>query len=154
MGVAAHSPLAKSKFPQGEKKNHRGLGKMSRHFFFFSVFVIIKSSDGIRSRRKGRGDSGLGEGKCPRWALHLPLFWQGNQGEMGNQGNLRGEKCKTKPEKWDRRTRKQKKRIPKGRKVSDAESQLGRWAEGLTCARLPTCHQSARVRTWLCLLLS
>lgn len=153
MGVAAHSPLAKSKFPQGEKKITGALEKCPG-IFFFSVFVIIKSSDGIRSRRKGRGDSGLGEGKCPRWALHLPLFWQGNQGEMGNQGNLRGEKCKTKPEKWDRRTRKQKKRIPKGRKVSDAESQLGRWAEGLTCARLPTCHQSARVRTWLCLLLS
>lgn len=127
MGVAAHSPLAKSKFPQGEKKITGALEKCPG-IFFFSVFVIIKSSDGIRSRRKGRGDSGLGEGKCPRWALHLPLFWQGNQGEMGNQGNLRGEKCKTKPEKWDRRTRKQKKN--ESPKVERLVMQRANWGAG------------------------
>lgn len=59
-GCSSTQSFSKSKFPQ-EKKIHRGLGKMSRHFFF-SVFVIIKSSDGIRSRRKGRGDEGVGGG--------------------------------------------------------------------------------------------
>lgn len=56
-----HSPLVSFKFSQ--KKIHKGLGKTSRHFFF-SVFAIVKSSEGIRSRRKGREDVGM-EGKCP-----------------------------------------------------------------------------------------
>lgn len=68
---------------------------------------------------------------------------------------FKGRKVQNQARKMGQKNKKtKKKRIPKGRKVSDAESQLGRWAEGLTCARLPTCHQSARVRTWLCLLLS
>lgn len=61
-GFVVHSPLVSFKFSQ--KKIHKGLGKTSRHFFFFSVFATVKSSEGIRSRRKGREDVGM-VGKCP-----------------------------------------------------------------------------------------
>lgn len=45
-------------FSQGKtKQNHKGLRKMSR--LFFGVFVIVKSSDWTRSRRKGRKDMGM-----------------------------------------------------------------------------------------------
>lgn len=60
---AVHVPLNKSYvFSRENKTKPQGLRKMSR--LFFSVFVIVKSSDWTRSRRKGRKDMGM-EGKRP-----------------------------------------------------------------------------------------
>lgn len=61
-GFVVHSPLVSFKFSQ--KKKSQGPRKNVQAFFFFSVFAIVKSSEGIRSRRKGREDVGT-EGKCP-----------------------------------------------------------------------------------------
>lgn len=63
------------------------------------------------------------------------FFWQGNQGTR-----VLREKCKTKPERWDRKTTKQKK-IPQSRKVGDTESQVGVLGKGSD--RVPTRSQSA-----------
>lgn len=110
--------------------------------------MIIKSSDGIRSRREGRGDEGVGGGEVSLMGSSSSSFL------AGKSRKFKGRKVQNQARKMGQKNKKTKKQIPQGRKVSDAESQLGRWAEGLTCARLPACHQSARVRTWLCLLLS
>lgn len=101
--VCSTQSFSKSKFSQ--KKIHKGLGKMSRHFF--SVFAIVKSSEGIRSRKKSREDMGT-EGSV-RDGLFIFLFLA----RKSRYWKFKGEKCKTKPEKWDRRTRKQKMNPPR-----------------------------------------
>lgn len=104
MGVAAHSPLASLNFLRGGK-NHRGLGKMSRHFFF-SVFVIIKSSDGIRSRRKGRGDVGAGGGQVSTMGSSSSSFLA--RKSRGN-GKFKGRKVQNQARKMGQKNKKTKK---------------------------------------------
>lgn len=65
----------------------------------------------------------------------------------------KGEKCKTKPERWDRKTGKQKNEPPQSRKVGDTESQLGHWAKEVPVCP-PARRQSIAEKTWLGLVLS
>lgn len=131
-------------FSQGKtKQNHKGLRKMSR--LFFSVSVIVKSSDWTRSRRKGRTDMGR-KGSVLDGLLFMFLFffWQGNQGTRV----LRGEKCKTKPERWDRKTTEQTPKVERW----VTRSQVGCWTKEVT--ECPPALRLLVVKTWLCLVLS
>lgn len=104
-------------FSQGKtKQNHKGLRKMSR--LFFSVFVIVKSSDWTRSRRKGRKDMGM-EGEASLMALlHLPFLFLARKSRY--QGT-KGRKVQNEARKMGQKNKKTKK-IPQSRKVSDRES--------------------------------
>lgn len=120
--------------------------------------MIVKASDWTRSRRKGREDMGMAWGSTldGLFFVFLFLFWQGHQ----DIRVLRGDKCKTKPERWDKKQEKKTKtntkntQISQSRKVGDTENQLGRWAKEVTVCP-PACPLSVlAVKTWLCLVLS
>lgn len=135
-GVAVHVPLVSLSFlrkkqnptkPQGPKKTVQA--------FFFSVFVIVKSSDWTRSRRKAGKTWEWRGGKCPRWVLlRLPLSFLARKSRY--QGT-KGEKCKTKPERWDRKTGKQKTNPPKVERLVIQRANWGTGQRKCPCARPP-----------------
>lgn len=149
-GFVVHSPLVSFKFSQ--KKIHKCLGKTSR-LFFFSVYLQLLNP------LKGSGPGGKA-GKTWGWrgsvrdGLFIFLFLA----RKSRYWKFKGEKSAKPSQKNGTEEQENKKQIPQGRKVSDAERQLGRWAKEVTCAhlptRLPTHHQSAGVRARPCLLLS
>lgn len=118
---------------------------MSR--LFFSVFVIVKSSDWTRSRRKGRKDMGM-EGEASLMALlHLPFLFLARKSRY--QGT-KGRKVQNEARKMGQKNKKTKKSPKVERLVT--ESQVGCWAKEVT--ECPPALRVLAVKTWLCLVLS
>lgn len=66
----------------------------------------------------------------------------------------KGEKCKTKPERRDRKTGKQKMNPPKVERLVIQRANWGTGQRKCPCARPPARRQSIAEKTWLGLVLS
>lgn len=149
-GFVVHSPLVSFKFSQ--KKKSQGPRKNVQAFFFSVYLQLLNPLKG--SDPGGKAGKTWGRRGSVRDGLFIFLFLA----RKSRYWKFKGRKVQNQARKMGQKNKENKKQIPQGRKVSDAERQLGCWAKEVTCAhlptRLPTHHQSAGVRARPCLLLS
>lgn len=127
-GFVVHSPLVSFKFSQ--KKNHKGLGKTSRLFFFSVYLQLLNPLKG--SDPGGKAGKTWGWRGSVRDGLFIFLFLA----RKSRYWKFKGRKVQNQARKMGQKNKKTKNKSPK---VERLVMQSANWGVGQRKWRVPTC---------------